>query len=252
MASREIARYYEAAQQDEDLTTTAIKRTCGYRETYRLELIRSCLDCTDTKTMESDEAAQFRDMITSDLSKQHMVVKAGVSGQQGVLLVGARTSMDIDEKGFLIATLYMLERAVAVTENLSRGLRSTVDVVVDASCFKSKYSPSRHTLKTLIRILQDHYPNRLNKLVFVDPPYWLSSLYRILTPFLDRRTQSKFLMARSSNSQRILSSVLLSPEYFNKTCEEKETVDAVQFVTVVPFHQTLDTEFKNALMVAAN
>ena len=91
MALREVGRYYDAAKGDRDITFEALKRTCVFRQQYRINLIRSCFgdsldykDDKDTRLAENDRA-----LISTDLSVQPMFVKAGRTGR-GVLMLEPR------------------------------------------------------------------------------------------------------------------------------------------------------------------
>ena len=208
MALREVGRYYDAAKGDRDITFEALKRTCVFRQQYWINLIRSCFgdsldykDDKDTRLAENDRA-----LISTDLSVQPMFVKAGI---------------------------YMLERAVAVTESLSRGAEQIVYVVLDDRQFKCRYAPNRNTFKCVFNILQEHYCQRLNILAVLDPPLWLSALYAIIKTFLDQRMRDKFHLAQGSKTKKdTLKGILKSPS----DCE----ADAVKIVGSIPFPTPVD------------
>jgi hypothetical protein len=232
-----VARYLDEAKDDQELVFEALKRTCQHRKQYRIDLLRSCFDDSSAEYYENEKdeelAQKYRTLISKDLAKQPMVVKAG-SADRGVLNIGARCCTDMNEEGFVLTVIYMIERSVAATEYLSKGNETMIDVVVDASCFKSKYAPSRITLKTLVNILQNQYPQRLNTLIVLDPPLWLSTLYSLLSTFVDQRTRSKFQLARGSKAKTsILANVLQFPAQLE--------ADAVQIVAAAPFHTPADT-----------
>lgn len=236
MALREIARYLDAAKEDRELTTMALKRTAVYRQQYRIDIIRSCFDESFEYKNEEDAklAKRYRDLISKELTVQPMLVKTGATGR-GVLNMGARCSSETDEEGYILAVIYMIERVVAVTESLSEGSETQMDVVIDASCLKSKYCPSRSTLKTVIKILQDQYPQRLNTLIVLDPPFWLSTFWSVLSVFVDQRTRNKLQLARGTKAKKsILGDVLQFPS----STEE----DAIEFVATVPFEATSDLQ----------
>jgi hypothetical protein len=237
MALREVARYLDEAKDDQELVFEALKRTSKHRKQYRVDLLRSCFDDSSAEYYENEKdeklAQKYRTLISKNLAKQPMVVKAG-SADRGVLNIGARCCTDMNDEGFVLTAIYMIERSVAATEYLSKGNEIMIDVVVDASCFKSKYAHSRITLKTLVNILQNHYPQRLNTLIVLDPPLWLSTLYSLLlSTFVDQRTRSKFQLARGSKARKsILANVLQFPAQVE--------ADAVQIVATAPFHTPAD------------
>lgn len=79
MALREVERYFDAANKDQELTFEALKRNCQYRQEYRIDVLRSCFDeSVDYKdTKDAELASNYRTTISKDLAKQPMVVKAG-------------------------------------------------------------------------------------------------------------------------------------------------------------------------------
>ena len=91
MALREVGRYYDAAKGDRDITFEALKRTCVFRQQYRINLIRSCFgDSLDYKDDKDTRLAEnYRALISTDLSVQPMFVKAGRTGR-GVLMLEPR------------------------------------------------------------------------------------------------------------------------------------------------------------------
>jgi len=244
MALREVARYFDAANEDQELVVEALKRTCKYRKEYRIDLLRSCFDDSIEYDNEKDEeiAERYRTMISKDLAKQPMVVKSGATGR-GVLEVGARCCTDKNDERFVLTVIYMIERSIASTESLSRGTETMMDVVFDASCFSSKHAPSRTALKKLTRILQNQYPQRLNTLVVLDPPFWLSTLYSIISTFVDSRTRNKFQLARGCKAKNAaLGKVLRFPSNADE--------DSAQIAATTPFQIPLDSLRKSALLLS--
>lgn len=245
MAMREVARYYDAAKEDEQLVLEALKKTCQYRKEYRIDILRFCFD-VNSVVQNCDEqqelAERYRTVISEDLAKQPMVVKSGPTGR-GVLEIGARscTNTDMNDKDFVLTVIYMIERTLAATESQSRGTETMMDVVLDASCCSKKYAPSRSALKTLAGILQNQYPQRLNTLVILDPPFWLSTLYSMASPMLDSRTRKKFQLARGSKAKK--SALLATVLQFPTAGEEPE--DAVRVVRTTPFQIPIDSSSLN-------
>lgn len=234
MALREVARYYDAAKQDRALTRGALQRTSAFRTRYRItDVLRSCFDENVENGQDEQLAVKYRALIASELQAQPVFVRAGTAGR-GVLVLGSRTCKETVEEAFVICIIYMIERALAVTESLSRGKEQMMDVIVDVSNFKAKCAPRRTTLKAVFSILQEHYPQRLNTLVVLEPPLWVSTLYAIVSKFLDQRTRKKIQLARGAKTTRNkLSDILMFPDTFQA---------ASVIATTIPFQATIDTE----------
>lgn len=235
MALREIARYFDAAKEDRPLTFGALQRTCEFRKHYRMDLLRSCFDETlPIYANEKDKkiAQRYRSLISDEMKAQSMFVKAGRTGR-GVLVLGSRICKETLEEAFVMTVMYMIERAIAVTESLSRGKEQKIDVIIDVSHFKPKCAPRKSTLKAVFHILQEHYPERLRTLVVLEPPLWVSTLFAIVSKFLDQRTRNKVQLARGKSKQAVLGDILMYPHHF-------EVKDAATSAVLTSFQDTVD------------
>eukprot|EP00540_Astrosyne_radiata_P004405 CAMPEP_0116863696 /NCGR_PEP_ID=MMETSP0418-20121206/24381_1 /TAXON_ID=1158023 /ORGANISM="Astrosyne radiata, Strain 13vi08-1A" /LENGTH=266 /DNA_ID=CAMNT_0004498777 /DNA_START=285 /DNA_END=1085 /DNA_ORIENTATION=+ len=233
MAMREARRYLVGARGDKVVALEYLKKTCQYRKETRVDLVRACFlkDYSYENQDDADMAAQFRSWILQDTAHQKVVVQGYDKSGCATLHLGNRTCTKMDDEAFLMTQIYMVERALAATEVHSLGRQEQMVVFLDAGCFQSKCAPSRQTLKQLVSILQNHYPQRLKSLVVLDPPFWLRTMYSVLSPFLDVRTRQKFRMARGEREQaRVFQDVLRE-----KSSASIESVNMERFVTRVPF-----------------
>jgi hypothetical protein len=88
-----------------------------------------------------------------------------------------------------------MERAIATSEFLSKGGEEKIVVVLDFATFYSSLAPPLASLKALASILQNCYSERLKRLIILDPPFWMRTMYGLLKPFLDPVTKAKFVVA---------------------------------------------------------
>lgn len=54
-------------------------------------------------------------------------------------------------------------------------------------------NPSLSTARTVLNILQTHYPERLGAAVITHLPWLLHTFYKLITPFIDPLTRSKMI-----------------------------------------------------------
>ncbi|OAY71516.1 patellin-4 isoform X2 [Ananas comosus] len=54
----------------------------------------------------------------------------------------------------------------------------------------------RATMKQVVQLLQDNYPEFVARTIFINVPFWYYAFSAILSPFLTQRTKSKFVFAR--------------------------------------------------------
>lgn len=233
MAMREAKRYFVAASQNEAKALEFLRKTCTFRKSRRVDILRACFDKDHTfaDNTERDLAAQFRERILQDTANQEVVVLGRDTEGCAVLRLGERTCVKMDDEAFLTTQLYMVERALATTEANTEGSQDSMVVLLDATCFKSKCAPSRSTLKELVSILQNHYPQRLKRLVVLNAPVWLRSAYAVLSPFLDKRTRRKFQVANGAQAKRRTFEELNGTE----DAGASDQVDMRLFLARVPF-----------------
>jgi hypothetical protein len=103
----------------------------------------------------------------------------------------ARTRSETDKQGFALAMIYVAERAFACTEALSKGREEKIVAVLDYSDYVSAFAPSMEITKHAIMLLQKNYPERAKKIVILDPPFWMRSLFTIISYFLASETREK-------------------------------------------------------------
>lgn len=57
----------------------------------------------------------------------------------------------------------------------------------------------RNAMKKAVGVLQDNYPEFVAKTIFINVPLWYCAVNTLLSPFLTKRTKSKFIFSRSTN-----------------------------------------------------
>lgn len=67
-----------------------------------------------------------------------------------------------------------------------------VAIIIDYSQMSVMSSPPLSVSKQFLQILGDHYPERLYKVFFVDPSWYLKVFTQIIWPFVDPITMQKF------------------------------------------------------------
>jgi len=101
-------------------------------------------------------------------------------------------------KEYLTTQLYIVERANACSEFISRGRHEKMVAVFDFSTSSSDKSATRqHSPPPIqwqvsaIRKVPSLYPERLYRLLLVEPPLWVRAIYHTLRRFLPTTTQEK-------------------------------------------------------------
>ncbi|GJE99914.1 CRAL/TRIO domain-containing protein [Phanerochaete sordida] len=83
-------------------------------------------------------------------------------------------------------TVFMLERCIDL---MGPGVES-IALMVDYGQ-KSPKSPSLGMARTVLNILQSHYPERLGRALIINVPWVLNAFYKLITPLIDPVTRDK-------------------------------------------------------------
>lgn len=95
-----------------------------------------------------------------------------------------RTETGTVEEGYVMAQLYMAERSTASTEYLSVGTEEKSLAIYDYVGFDSNNAPAFNSQVTAATLLQKTFPERLQTLVMIEPPFWLKGVLTLIKPFL--------------------------------------------------------------------
>ncbi|KAJ8759554.1 hypothetical protein K2173_007178 [Erythroxylum novogranatense] len=97
---------------------------------------------------------------------------------------------------------------------LERSIRSLdfnpggICTIVQVNDLKDSPGPGKKELRQVtnqaLNLLQDNYPEFVARQVFINVPWWYLALYRMINPFLTRRSKSKFVFTGPSRSSDTL------------------------------------------------
>jgi hypothetical protein len=189
-------------------------------------------------------------MIRQDLQRQPMVVRGHDKKQQAVVYKPTRKAAGVvleeedAQEAYLVTQLYTAERAVATTEYLSRGTCQKITVLFSFQNYDSSNSPPLASLKDSVAVLQSLYPERLQTLVILEPPFWMRATYNLLYPFLSYATRDKVQLASGSKNTDTILRTLLDPDQAMKEVLHDgnlvKPVDLEQYLQQVPSHRLYD------------
>lgn len=183
-------------------------------------------------------------MISSELWKQKAYVRGRDKDGRSLLIMHARTRPDTVENEFVTTVIYLMERAIAFTEFDSGGEKEKISAVFDFASFNSSLAPGTDAVKRVASILQTAYSERLQKLVIVDPPFWMRTAWGFLKPFLHPVTRAKIVMASGQKSKlSIIGTIVDEREampFLLPTGQLIDEVDIDVFTKNVPFHMGYD------------
>jgi hypothetical protein len=123
-------------------------------------------------------------LVEEDLKKQLVIMRGKGHGNRATMIKLARLQEGTTEKGYVLAQIYTADRSTAATEFLSMGREERSYAVMDYNGFGSKNAPPFQAQVTAATLLQKLFPERLQTLVMVEPPFWIRTVLTMLAPFL--------------------------------------------------------------------
>ncbi|XP_076896460.1 patellin-3-like [Bidens hawaiensis] len=91
-----------------------------------------------------------------------------------------------------------------------------INTIFQVSDLKNSPGPGKKELrlatKQALQLLQDNYPEFVEKQVFINVPWWYLAFYSMMSPFMTQRTKSKFVFAGPARTAEVLFKYV-SPEH---------------------------------------
>lgn len=117
----------------------------------------------------------------------------------GVLIVNARFyNSTMNEENIFKKLIDIFTQALNISEKLYQKKQIIVLSNMERITFNNINSSF---LKKMVKILQDTYPERLYKCYIQKPPFIFNYIYKIIRPFLDKRTTSKIKIVKYKNNE---------------------------------------------------
>lgn len=169
-----------------------------------------------------DTKSRYEQWVVEELGRQLMCIRGRDHEDGAIVYRMHRTSVDCPQEPYLLAQMYVAERAIAMTELASKGRNEKLMVVMDSKHYDSTHSPTTATIRYASTLMQAHYPERLKKLVIMSPPIWLRLLFIVLSPFLAKKTKEKICMACTDKQKETL---------FEATVDVKQATSSIRPLT---------------------
>ncbi|KAJ7593268.1 CRAL-TRIO domain-containing protein [Mycena floridula] len=106
------------------------------------------------------------------------------TGRPGFYMIPSRQNTT-EAKRQIEFAIWMMERAI---DSMPCGVE-TLDLLINFAD-KAK-QPSFTTAKTVLNIIQDHYPERLGLAIVLNVPYLVTVFFKLISPFIDPVTRLK-------------------------------------------------------------
>jgi hypothetical protein len=194
-ALKDIRRHYIAENKKYDSTLERLRQTCRLRRDNTITVLRTLFaDNFDQFGLTANQLAiraEYQVLVSEELAKQNMVVRGYDRENRAILYKLSRTKKDTLELAYTLTQLYLIDRAAAASEVVSRGKQDQVVVVLVFDNYLRSLSPPLSTVRHGNAKLQTLFPERLHKLIVLNPPFWMRAIYHLISPLLSSATRQK-------------------------------------------------------------
>ncbi|GAX24372.1 hypothetical protein FisN_4Lh496 [Fistulifera solaris] len=194
-AKKEARRHLVAEKGKWEGAVIRLKEMCRLRKEKKLDLLRQCFVENAGSYIVNEEdrhlIRQWEEQLQREMTRQATWVSPNENNQHAILHRSSRTTPDLDEEAYHLLTLYATEHALATSELLSKGQTETCTLVLYFENYLSDNMPPLSVVRTSLTELQLLYPERITKILVLNPPRWLRITYRIVSMFLSSETRNK-------------------------------------------------------------
>lgn len=113
-----------------------------------------------------------------------------------------------DYAGQVRLLVWTIEKAISIMndnrteEQIEKQPIEQMDWIMDLSGYSSKTAPPFATSKQMLDILLSHYPERMGVCFMVDAPTVFHMFFKLVSPFLTKRTRSKIVFVNGNAEQK--------------------------------------------------
>lgn len=255
VALRMARRHLVQCKGNQEKAAEIMVQALEFRNHRDVDALRNCfavqhdercasLSIRDEDMPDADRMESYRKLIVNDLAQQPMVVRGHDVSNRAVLIKFPRISAETDVEAYVMAHLYVAERAMAATEVLSRGNEEKIVVCLDFADYSSSCKPPLSAMRMLLPLLQVNYPERVDHIVIVEPSLWMRALFKLLGPFFDPHTKEKIVMVNGEKQRIDKLQPLVSKDqampFMLPGGELTSEVNVVRYLEEVPFFSLYD------------
>ncbi|KAG6813394.1 hypothetical protein H0H92_011371 [Tricholoma furcatifolium] len=135
-----------------------------------------------------------------------------VRGRPGLYLFPSRQNTDEPERQIQF-TVWMLESTIDL---MSPGVETLALLINYGDRAKN---PSLSVARTVLKILQDHYPERLGAALILNVPFLLNAFYKLINPFIDPVSREKMKFNPRPIEDNLFTGDMLMSEWWRGDCD---------------------------------
>ncbi|KAH0585157.1 hypothetical protein H2248_008414 [Termitomyces sp. 'cryptogamus'] len=133
-------------------------------------------------------------------------------GRPGLYLFPSRQNTDGPERQIQF-TVWMLERTIDL---MGPGVETLALLINYGDKAKN---PSLSVARTVLNILQDHYPERLGAALILNVPFLLNAFYKLINPFIDPVSRDKMKFNPRVIEDKLFTGDMVMSEWWGGDCD---------------------------------
>ena len=269
MATREARRHYVGENGNYERALLRLKRSLQWRKERRVDLLRLCFaveeeddddDVADNGdpshvrknedeplalwqstvvALSKDDAkicCHYEKLIEREMQIQPMAVRGHDRENRPIIVKWSRrqkwnsNDANAGEEAYVLANLYVTERAIACAECSSQGMGERLTTIFDFGNYSSANAPPTKLIVDTTVMLQANYPERVGRVLILGAPLWMQAVFTLLTPLLAKKTRQHISVLRSveaSTAPSLMSSIWPIAAAAAAINERDDTVRAV-------------------------
>mmetsp|Transcript_5570 Transcript_5570/g.11595 ORF Transcript_5570/g.11595 Transcript_5570/m.11595 type:complete len:326 (-) Transcript_5570:103-1080(-) len=245
LALKMARRHLIARKGDEESALKSVRQTIKYRVEAGVDDIRRAFYEKDVSDLDrSRRFAAIRAGIESQLTTKVMYVRGYDRKGRPLFIMDAGASVEWDEDWFVPLHVYMMERTIACLDRATDGQEERLHITVDYGRYSSKNAPPLKLAKSLLKVLANHWPERVEVIVLLDAPLIFRAFWTMMQPFIDPDTKSKIRFLTGDNQKRSVLEGLISEQeacpFMFPEGQKTTDFDMHSFLYKIPFERTCD------------
>lgn len=166
-----------------------------------------------------------------------------VSTVRGYSIDGHALFQNFPQEDFFIrGNLHILEKALACTERRSDGKKDKVIVMYDYNGCTTKNSPPAALICKLLRILRDHFPERLEHVFVVDAPFIFKTFWSLNKRFINPITKELVSFITGEEAKKHVVRSIINEDAASCWVFDGDHVDGEVDLENSPFYFSYDVE----------
>ncbi|KAK7033184.1 CRAL-TRIO domain-containing protein C23B6.04c [Favolaschia claudopus] len=189
-----ILRYLRASKWKVDFCIQRIDATLKWRREYGIY----------------ERTAEFVE--PEAVTGKEILLGSDVHGRPALYLIPSRQNTTEGTRQIQF-NVWMLERCIDL---MPAGVES-LDLLINYAD-KAK-NPSFSVSRTVLSILQDHYPERLGQALILNVPWLLNTFFKLITPFIDPVTRNKMKFNPQVIEDGIFTPDMVMKQWWGGSCD---------------------------------